>query len=301
MANQTSSQSVNDINRPIRDSIQSSDFDFSAALQAIKLRRNRERARIEQQYGRLSDGDIGRVLRIEDEQAECIGCKGVCTKDFFRYKKPVAQAIDGLIYVTNIPCQFGVDSAFRLDCLKSGVPEKFIGRELCDYRITSDNARTAKMAKGFIENRPKRGVFFYGATGTGKTFLAAIIAQSFIRDGKRVAFFDMPALFDAIKHTFDTNESTADFLNKVCNADLLILDDMGTERVTDWTSEQLYLIVNRRYNANRPLVATSNFDLAGLERRLGNDLTARRITSRLEEMCAQAFFGTVDRRTANAR
>lgn len=269
-------------------------------MQAIKLRRDRERARIEQQYGHLSDGDIGRILRVEDEQAECIGCGGVCLKDFFRYKKPVAHVLDGLVYISNIPCQFGVDNEFRGDCLEAGVPEKFIGRELSDYRITADNARAAKIAKGFTANRPKRGVFFYGATGTGKTFLAAIIAQSFIRDGKRVAFYDMPSLFDAIKHTFDAKESTADFLNRVCDSDLLVLDDMGTERVTDWTAEQLYLIVNRRYNANRPLVATSNFDFNGLERRLGNDLTARRIVSRLEEMCAQAFFGTVDRRISNA-
>ena len=248
----------------------------------------------------MSDGDIGRILRVEDEQDICTGCGGVCMKDFFRYKKPVAHVINGLVYISNIPCRFGVDNEFRGICLKSGVPEKFIGRELSDYRITGDNSRAAKLAKGFIENRPKRGVFFYGATGTGKTFLAAIIAQSFIRDGKRVTFYDMPSLYDAIKHTFDTNESTAAFIDNVCDSDLLILDDMGTERVTDWTSEQLYLIVNRRYNANRPLIATSNFDFAGLERRLGNDLTARRIVSRLEEMCAQAFFGTVDRRTSNA-
>jgi len=208
------------------------------------------------------------------------------------------QVIGGLVYVSNVPCQYGVDIVFRRNCFYAGIPNKYVSREWGDYRVTSDNARAVKIAKYLSENRPARGAFFYGATGTGKTYLAALVAMDYVRDGYAVAFYDMPALFESIKRTFDSEESTSELLNRICESELLVLDDMGAERVTDWTSEQLYLIINRRYNANRPLVATANFDLEGLERRLGNDLNAHRIISRLKEMCVQAFFGHDDWRSS---
>lgn len=296
MANQKSSQFIKNTASRIKDSIRNSGFDYETALERVKGRINRERPRIFAVYGEMSDGDVGRVLRVEDEQDECAGCDGMCIKDFFRYKKPIAQVINGLVYVSNVPCEFGIASEFRFKCFQAGIPQRFVGREFSDYRIAPTNDRAVKIARGFIEKRPGRGLYLYGTTGTGKTFLASLIAQSFIRDGKNVAFYDMPALLGAIKNTFDTQESTSALIDRICKTDLLILDDMGAERVTDWTTEQLYLIVNRRYNEGRPLIATSNFDFSGLGRRLGNDLTAQRIVSRLVEMCAQAFFGTVDGR-----
>lgn len=269
---------------------------MDAALAETKERLGRERDRVIRKYGDMSDNEVMRVLRVEDEQAECLRCSGVCVKDFFRYKTPIATVVDGLVYVTNAPCVFGIDHELRRQCLKAHVPERFVGRDLSDYRVTSDNGRAVKIAKYICDNKPARGMFMYGATGTGKTFLAALIAMSYLRDGRRVKFFDMPGLLDRIKSTFDAKESTADFVDEICTADLLILDDMGAEKVTEWSVEQLYLIVNRRYNANRPLVATSNFDFNGLNRRLGGDNTSQRIVSRLQEMCAEAFFGTIDRR-----
>lgn len=274
--------------------MRNSGFDIEAALEASRARRDRERARICDKYGSLSNTDISRILRIEDEQAECTGCNGTCTKDFFRYKYPVAYVVEGTVYVSNLPCKYGINHFLRANCITAGIPEKYIGREFGDYHVTSDNARAVKIAKYLADNKPARGAYLYGGTGSGKTFLAALIAQSYVRDGRHVVMRDIPSLLHDIKSTFDSKVSTADFVGNICDADLLVLDDMGVEKVTDWSAETLYLIVNARYNANRPLIATANYDLGGLERRLGSDLTARRIVSRIKEMCAEAFFGTKD-------
>lgn len=296
-----SSTFINPSSNPTLAAIRNSGFDVEAALEASRQRLDRERARITDKYGDLSDGDIRRVLRVEDEQVECLGCPGTCGKDFFRYKRPTVTVVEGRVYITNVPCVYGIDQALRCDCTDAGIPDRYIGRDLSDYRVTTDNARAVKIAKYFIENKPRRSAFFYGSTGSGKTFLASLIAQSYVRDGLKVVMRDIPQLLTDIKATFDSKApdpkiSTTGFIDGVCNCDLLILDDMGTEKVTDWTSEMLYLIVNARYNKNRPLIAAANYDLDGLERRLGGDLTARRITSRIKEMCIEACFGTVDRR-----
>lgn len=246
-----------------------------------------------EQYGFVYDSYISTILRVEDEQDICTGCDGNCPKDFFRYKKPTVTVVDGVAYVSNVPCAFGVDHDFRCRCVNAGVPEKYIGGELGNYRVTSDNDRAVKIAKYMIEHQPKRGAFLYGGCGTGKTYLASLIAQGFLRAGLTVRFFDMPGLLARIKDTFDTKQSTGALLDDVCQCDLLVIDDMGAEKVTEWSVEQLYLVVNQRYNRGLPMVGTSNFDLNGLEKRLGDDITARRIVSRLS-VCYQAFFGKKD-------
>lgn len=293
---QESFRSSNVSVNPIRGLIRNSDFDVDAALKASRARLERERLRIIEQYGVSTDNDVARILRIEDEQAACDGCKGSCGKDFFRYKRPHVEIVKGSLCVTSVPCPYSVNYDFRHTCRRAGIPDRYVGYELGGYRVTADNERAVKIAKYFCDNKPNRGLFLYGACGTGKTLLAAIIAQNYLRDGLNVKFFDMPGLLTDIKATFDSKTSTATFLDEICKADLLVVDDIGVEKVTDWSIEQLYLIVNRRYNSNRPLICTSNYDSNGLNRRLGDDITARRIISRLKEMCVEAFFGARDRR-----
>lgn len=277
--------------------IRNSAFDIEGALKNAKERIEANAKRIRSRYGDVHDTYIMTILRAEAEQDICLKCDGNCPKTFFKYKRPYVTVRSGAAYVINVPCKYGVDHAYRCRCVRAGVPDRYIGMELSDYRVTSDNERAVKIAKHLCTNKPDKGAFMYGGCGTGKTFLASLIAQSYLREGLSVAFYDMPGLLNSIKGTFDTRESTRDFLDEICTCRLLVIDDMGAEKVTDWSVEQLYFVVNARYNLGKPLVCTSNFDLDGLEKRLGSDITARRITSRIKEMCFQAFFGTKDWRS----
>ena len=214
-------------------------------------------------------------------KAECVGCVGLpCEKaipesDCVWYKVAFAQKVKA-----------------------ASVPKQFIGKTFAEYEKTPDNSEALQIAKWYLAEKPKRSLYFYGAVGTGKTFLVSLIAQEFITAGKRVIFGDVPSLLQRIKATFDGAGNAQDVLDSYYKCDLLILDDIGAGQITDWNIGIIYQIINSRYNDQKPILVTSNFDLDGLQKRLGrgDELTAERITSRLCEMCYFAFFGLNDRR-----
>lgn len=219
--------------------------------------------------------------RAERELALCDGCKGKCGKEFNRFFRPI---IDTTIRMT--PCQFAK--------VGSKVP-RYSGKTFDDYEVTDDNRRAVKIARWYAKDKPGNTLYLYGGCGTGKTFLASLIAQGFDED--EVVFDDVPCLLDRIKSTFDGVGSGQAIIAEYCSCELLILDDIGTGKITDWNVGILYQIINARYNASKPLIVTSNYDLDGLAERLArvDDIAARRIVSRLSEGI-KAFLGVKDRR-----
>ena len=187
------------------------------------------------------------------------------------------------------------------------LPSKYSVKTFADYGVTSDNAEAIKIAKWFINKHPPKSLYFYGGVGIGKTFLATLIGQECLKHEESVRFIDVPTLLEKLKQEFKGGDAQA-LLDDYCNCDLLILDDLGAGQVTEWSVGVLYQIINRRYNSDMRTVITSNFDLEnpkGLQARLSvknkdgqpvDSYSATRITSRLSEMCIQAFLGTNDRR-----
>ena len=113
-------------------------------------------------------------------------------------------------------------------------------------------------------------------------------------------------MLDDLKSTFDSkNKSLDDLMESLTTADLLVLDDLGTESPTDWAVERIYLIINQRYNAEKPLIVTSNFKLSEVGQRLNEpkksenkfpSVTGKRIVSRLAQMCKRIEIKGRDRR-----
>lgn len=250
--------------------------------------------KVRERFGEVSEAEILAVMRAEREQAECKHCDGEpCTKhEWTRYWVPTVGFEDGKITVRGKLCDIGKRRRVRIESKYAFVPQRYIGKDFGDYDITGDNSRAVKMAKWFVKERPAQSLYFYGGYGTGKTFLAAIIAQHFMLDFDRVVFGDVPSLMEKIKQSFDTN---AEPLNDYLACDLLILDDIGAGQITEWNVGMLYQIVNTRYNEGKQIIVTSNFDFEHLERVL-KYATGKRIVSRLAEMCEVAFMGVKDRR-----
>ena len=147
-------------------------------------------------------------------------------------------------------------------------------------------------AKRFADSFPivEKGLLIIGPPGIGKTHLAiSALKQATRTTGARAKYYDTRSLLTQIRATYNSMTKTAemDVIRPVMEAQLLILDDLGAERLTDWVEETMNVIVNARYNAKLPTIFTSNYEDVP-DREDMNSLLVRvgfRLHSRLREMC----------------
>ena len=128
-----------------------------------------------------------------------------------------------------------------------------------------------------------RGLWFFGGAGTGKTTLAMLVSRLALEAGRSVAIYSLPKMLARIRRTYDAEageQSYIEFFERLTGVDLLHLDDLGAENRTEWVIEQLYALVNERYESQRSLVVTTNLDQGDLEEQIG-----QRVVSRLVEIC----------------
>ena len=137
-----------------------------------------------------------------------------------------------------------------------------------------------------------RGLWFMGPVGTGKTTLAMLVSKAALRAGRSVAIYSLPRLLNEIRDTHRTERSHVDLLDRLVAVDLLHIDDVGAERTTDWVLEELYSIVNGRYEDQKSIVVTTNI----LDREALCDQISERTVSRLTEMCDELPLLGHDRR-----
>lgn len=265
--------------------------------------------KIRAEYGDwLSNLDIDRIIRARELNAICQNCTGLpCLREWNRcFVLSINVDENSGLNISYAPCKFQANEMHKKTVSRNfnrcQIPAKYVGKDFSSYEVTGGNEEAVEWAKYVIEN-PSQGLMFYGVPGCGKTHLAAIIAQEHIKRGRSVIFSDVPNLLDTLKATFDRNndesgekQANLDTLMKdLIKVDVLVLDDIGTEKATEWAMERLYIIVNDRYNAKRPIIATSNFNAEGLENKY-QDIKGKRIVSRISEMCKAILIRGSDRR-----
>ncbi len=177
----------------------------------------------------------------------------------------------------------------------SGVPERFEKCNLNNF-FPGNNREILAAAIGFVAMFPRsEGLFFAGGPGLGKTHLAYAIAMELIKKGHQVVVGTVPSLLSGIRAGFERgNESAEAVLRRYKTVKLLILDDFGKEKPSEWVEEMVYDIINARYEANRPLIVTSNLKISEVADRYGWNGVA--IRSRLFQMCQPCLFEGIDYR-----
>jgi DNA replication protein DnaC len=125
-----------------------------------------------------------------------------------------------------------------------------------------------------------KGLWFQGDVGTGKTTLAMLVSKMALDSGRSVAIYSLPRLLNILREAIDSPDGKLDFIDRLTAVDLLHVDDLGAENRTDWVLEQLYSIVNARYEAEKAIIATTNLMPERLAERLG-----ARTVSRLVHIC----------------
>jgi DNA replication protein DnaC len=124
-----------------------------------------------------------------------------------------------------------------------------------------------------------RGLWIQGDIGTGKTTLAMLVSKAALEADRSVAIYSLPRLLNLLRESMESS-GKLDLIDRLTDVDLLHIDDLGAENSSDWVLEQLYSIVNARYEAERAIVATTNLMPDELSERLGS-----RTVSRLVEIC----------------
>lgn len=175
-------------------------------------------------------------------------------------------------------------------------------RDACfdNFQKTKDNAYNLKLclryAMHFDEMLEKnQGLLFYGGVGTGKTFAAACIANHLLSQRVPVVMTSFVKLLDAMQG-FKEEDST--LIARLNRAKLLIIDDLGAERSTDFALEKVYNIVDSRYRARLPIVLTTNLTMA--EMKETTDIRYSRIYDRIFELCYPMQFKGQSWRKAEA-
>jgi len=190
--------------------------------------------------------------------------------------------------------------------LASAIPARYRGVSF-DRPPISDMARAPEsravvsVVHDFVDDIKSRvragdGLWIMGDVGTGKTTLAMLVSKSAIQAGHSVAIYSLPRLLYRIRHTFDSadlRDSYESFFKKLISVDLLHIDDLGAEKRSDWVLEQLYAIVDERYQAQRSMIVTSNNGFEELAEQIGP-----RVVSRLTEMCQELPLYGDDKRNA---
>lgn len=149
------------------------------------------------------------------------------------------------------------------------------------------NAQKAlKAAQDFtlnvIDNPHEVGLLFTGSVGSGKTFLAASIANVLIEKQCKLLFLVVPDLLDELRASYSNKTETTEFdlLDIARTIPILILDDLGAHNYTEWSRNRIYSILNYRMNEQLPTIITTNLDFEDIDQYLGE-----RTCSRLLQMC----------------
>ena len=226
--------------------------------------------------------------KIAESNAPCENCTGDCRKsDSERFWIVTGFNEIGVEAVRR--CKFGVQRDLAKKFRSSRIPNRYLGKTFDDYKVDKFNQDAVTFAKNF--KRFNCGAYFFGECGTGKTFLAALMAQDFLQDGKSVLFAKVPSLLDDIKATFNGNGTELDLLDELRAANLVVLDDFGMEKSTQWAGATLCKILDMRYdNPTGRTIITSNLSPKDLAEHLnkasdGANLNGSRIFDRLREIC----------------
>jgi DNA replication protein DnaC len=217
---------------------------------------------------------------------------------------------------TDCRCRASRIARKRAASLEGRIPKRYRGASFDRPPVVGMPEPVVSAVRGYVRNlkarlEEGRGMWLVGDVGTGKTTLAMIVSGAALEAGHSVAIYSLPRLLNLIRDEVGTDNSLLDLLDRLSCVDLLHIDDLGAQHTTPWRLEQLYSIVDARYQSGRPIVATTNLmpdELAGQmgrrtlttvseggagesseERRVVSDdaseVVGRRIVSRLIEMC----------------
>lgn len=155
----------------------------------------------------------------------------------------------------------------------------------CNYKVNDENRKVFGIAKRYVEIFDEmfsnnQGILFWGNVGTGKSYTAAAIANELI--DRRIPII-MTSFIKLLKELGNFDNDDALYIDKLNRAKLLIIDDLGAERGTEFALEKVYDIIDSRYRSGKPIILTTNLEMTQMKN--CDDIRYNRIYDRIFEMC----------------
>lgn len=179
--------------------------------------------------------------------------------------------------------------------------ERLKDATLDNFKVDQTNEKTLKIIKNYIERfdemlEHSQGLLFYGDVGTGKSYATAVIANELMNRRQTVMMTSFTKLLDEFKN-FNVDENK--YIENLNSVKLLIIDDLGAERSTDFALEKVYNVIDRRYRSRKPIILTTNLSLEDMKN--CTDIRYNRVYDRIFEMCYPVKFDGTSWRRAEAR
>ena len=164
-----------------------------------------------------------------------------------------------------------------------GFPDK----EMLQWTFANDdmeNEQITKAMKRYVENFPElrkqgKGLLLYGSVGRGKTYAACEVANALIDKGYSVLVTNFSRVLNTLQSTFEKQE----YIDSLNDFSLLVIDDLGIERSTEYAKEQVYNVIDSRYRAGLPMIITTNLSIDKIKNPV--DIENGRIYDRIIEKC----------------
>lgn len=239
----------------------------------------------------LDDGDyVG-----EDGLIHCGKCHGKK-----QTRLPASDMTDGKEMVVRCICKCQVEenrrreeeeerrkAMERIERLRNSslIDDKLKDARLKTFQKDADNQKVFTLAERYVQRfdemyEKRQGILFWGTVGTGKSYTAACIANELL---DRTIPVVMTSFVKILQNIQGNQEEEKVIMSRLNDAKLLIIDDLGTERNTDYALEKVYNIIDSRYRSGKPLILTTNMTLKEMQET--TDIRYKRIYDRIFEMC----------------
>lgn len=216
----------------------------------------------------LGHEELARLMALpapeRDDDDSCPRCHGA---GYLRRDVPAGDALFGV----PVECPCGLVVGRRAARLRGGamIPPEYLELDATTYPDQS----IISACRNWWEGDGRPWLLLDGEFGRGKTFLATWITRLAIGDGQSAVFLTVPELLTEIRATYGTEGtervSEADLLDGLKSVHLLVLDDLGAERMTGWAEEKLFEVLNHRHNEHKRTVVTTNLDADALMSHVG--------------------------------
>lgn len=219
----------------------------------------------------------GNAMHLPELDGRIVRTQCRCEREAYKMKEEQRKAAEESQYIEALKRKSMIDSRYSDCCFASFVRN-------------ADNEKNLSLCKRYVERftemqQKNQGLLFYGKSGTGKTYMSACIANELICKKVAVVMTSFVKIISEIQANMGQEESIIARLNR---AELLVIDDLGAERSSEYAIEKAYNVIDSRYRAKKPMIISTNLTLSEMQAQ--TDIRYARIYDRILECCYPVRF-----------